>query len=274
MTASTPASATPAGMGAAQAIWGNRLLLALRAERRRATSTWALWILGAVAVVLPAGYTALVVSEIGRAGAPNVTTQFGVAQALSGGNSAVLMASLLGVLLVTSEWRHSTVAASLTVEPDRLRWLGAKVLVAAVVGLVFGFAAQAGVLAVGLPLLAAKGAALTAARSHIVASSVGTVAAAGFAAVWGVGIGALVKNQVAAVVGTIVYTVVIESLLLNAVPWFGRFLPGGATAALAADPTVAHHLAAGWGAVLWVLWCAVFVAAAAVLTTRSDVPTP
>lgn len=272
MMAATSPEGQEGGATGASATTATRMVRALRAERYRVTSTWTVWVLAAVAVALTAGFTGLAVSQIGHAGAPVITTGRGVAQILSGGNSAVLIGSLLGVLLVTTEWRYGTVATSLTVEPSRLRWLGAKVVVAAAVGLAYGAVAQGGVLAVGIPLLSAKGAALGAARTHIIDSSVGTVLATGFAAVWGVGIGALVRNQVAALIGTALYTVVIESVILNTVPWLGRFLPGGATAALASDPTVAHHLAAGWGLALWVLWSAAFVAAGAVWTKRLDVP--
>ena len=64
--------------------------------------------------------------------------------------AARLVALLLGVLMVTSEFRHNTVTASLLESPRRGRVVTAKALVAVSVGLALGLAGLAIVLAVGL----------------------------------------------------------------------------------------------------------------------------
>ena len=45
----------------------------------------------------------------------------------------------------------------------------------------------------------------------------------------GVAVGALVRNQIAAVVGVLVWMLAAEQLLITTVPAFGRWTPGGAT---------------------------------------------
>lgn len=52
------------------------------------------------------------------------------------------------------------------------------------------------------------------------------------AGVIGVAIGALVRNQIAAVVGVLVWMLAIEQIVIPAYPAIGRWMPGGATYAL------------------------------------------
>src|SRR5262245_65751246 len=62
----------------------------------------------------------------------------------------------------------------------------------------------------------------------------GAVAAALWAAA-GVGVGALIRNQVAALVGLCAWMFLVESTLEGFVPGFGRLMPGGAGLALAGN---------------------------------------
>ena len=48
----------------------------------------------------------------------------------------------------------------------------------------------------------------------------------------GVGVGALIRNQVTAVILTLAWMLTVENLLLSLAPHVGHWLPGGATAAL------------------------------------------
>jgi hypothetical protein len=65
---------------------------------------------------------------------------------------------------------------------------------------------------------------------------------AGLCGLVGVGVGALVRNQVAALVGTLVWVLVVEGLLvslLNA-PSLAKWLPSAAAAAMISSPGGAH----------------------------------
>ena len=48
----------------------------------------------------------------------------------------------------------------------------------------------------------------------------------------GVAIGALVRNQIAAVAGALVWLLAVEGFLVTLLPAIGRWMPGGATAGL------------------------------------------
>ena len=86
----------------------------------------------------------------------------------------------------------------------------------------------------------------------------------------GVGLGALVRNQVFAVIGLIVWAMVIDNLFRGLVPRIGGYTPVGASAALVADPTD-YVLSAAAGGLLLLGYVAALVAAGALLVARRDV---
>jgi hypothetical protein len=86
----------------------------------------------------------------------------------------------------------------------------------------------------------------------------------------GVAIGALIRNQVGAIVALAVYALAIEAMLFAVVPSFGRYLPGAASSALGGIPDEGL-LAPGLAAVVAIAWTFAFVAAATVRTAHSDV---
>jgi ABC-2 type transport system permease protein len=83
--------------------------------------------------------------------------------------------------------------------------------------------------------------------------------------VLGVGVGALVRNQVAAIVGALAWILVVENLVIALLPDVGRWLPGGAAAALAQLATPEGELLPAWaGGLVFLAYGVVF----AVLGTR------
>src|SRR6478735_11367735 len=60
---------------------------------------------------------------------------------LSAGTSASLFAALIGVMAITSEFRHGTIRPTFVVTPRRTRVLAAKVVASLLMGTLFGLAA-------------------------------------------------------------------------------------------------------------------------------------
>jgi hypothetical protein len=83
--------------------------------------------------------------------------------------------------------------------------------------------------------------------------------------VLGVGIGALVRHQVAAVVGGLVWVLVVENLASGLLGDAGRFLPGQAAHAVA-NATAVNNLLPPWMAVLVLVAYVVVLGWFAVLT--------
>jgi ABC-type transport system involved in multi-copper enzyme maturation permease subunit len=185
-----------------------------------------------------------------------------------------LFAALLGALSITGEIRHGTIRPTFLATPRRERVLAAKIAASAAAGLGVGLLAEA--LTAGLEAagLAARGVHVElAADEYAQLLAGGALAAALFAAI-GVGVGAIVRNQVAAVVGLCVWLLFLEPLLLGDIPKAARFGPGASAGAIAgaiqgqtADDLVAPLL----GVLLLAVYTAIATAAGSSAITGRDV---
>jgi ABC-2 type transport system permease protein len=189
---------------------------------------------------------------------------------LSSGTSAALFAALIGVMAITSEFRHGTIRSTFVVTPHRTRVISAKVLASLLMGVLFGLAAIGLSFGIGYAILAVRDIPLALSTTDVLWLVLGTpVLTAAWAAI-GVGLGALVRNQVLAVIGLILWAMIIENLLRSLVPSIGGYTPVGASAAIIAAPDE-YVLSAGAGGVLLLGYVAVFIAAGALLVARRDV---
>ena len=119
-------------------------------------------------------------------------------------------ALLIGVLAVTNEFRHGTITPSLLVAPQRLKLMSAKLLASLILGLIIGLIATGLIIAIVAFFASARDFANPGDKLAMLVG--GTLTTALYAAL-GVGIGALVRNQVGAVVGSLVYIFVLEPLI-------------------------------------------------------------
>jgi ABC-2 type transport system permease protein len=128
--------------------------------------------------------------------------------------SFVLFFSLMvGVLSLTTEYRHGSIASSLIVEPDRRRLLVAKLIAASALGAAIGFAATALSLAIEAAILPTRDLSLDSSAGEILKLLAGVTVAGGLMTALGVGVGALIRRQTAAIVGVLIYFFVIEGIL-------------------------------------------------------------
>jgi hypothetical protein len=115
--------------------------------------------------------------------------------------------------------------------------VAAKLAAAAAAGLAMALVAAAVVLAVGLPWLRARGVEVALADAGLWARVAGLAVAVALHAVLGVGLAALLRNQVAAlVVGLLWWSQGVERVLVGLLhqPGLERWLPLGAASALTA----------------------------------------
>jgi ABC-2 type transport system permease protein len=173
-------------------------------------------------------------------------------------------------MAMTSEFRHGTIRPTFVFTPRRSRVLAAKVIASLLMGILFGLAAITLSFGIGYTVLTARDIPLQLNTNHVVWLFVGTpLITAAWAAI-GVGLGALVRNQVFAVIGLIVWAMVIDNLLVNLVPRIGGYTPGGSSAALVADPAD-YVLSTPAGALVLVAYVVALVAAGTLLVARRDV---
>lgn len=189
---------------------------------------------------------------------------------LSAGTTGALFAALIGVMAMTSEFRHGTIRPTFVVTPGRTRVLGAKVLASLLMGVAFGLVAIGLSLGIGSAILSARGITFAPDTGDVVALVLGTPAITAAWAALGVGVGALLRNQVVAVVALIVWAMVVENLLRGLVPRIGGYTPVGASAAIVSDPGD-FVLALAPGATLLLAYVACAIAAGAFVIRRRDV---
>jgi ABC-type transport system involved in multi-copper enzyme maturation permease subunit len=124
------------------------------------------------------------------------------------------LAPVLGVICITSEYRHKTITSTFVLTPRRERVLAAKTLVTAWWCLLTAILTLIAVAAVGLPWNAALGGVTSQVTAQLGAVVPGLVAAAILFGLFGLGFGTLVKNQVTGILLTIGGTFILEPLLV------------------------------------------------------------
>ena len=187
------------------------------------------------------------------------------------GTLGALFAGLVGAMAITGEIRHGTIRPTFLVTPRRGTVVQAKVVASALIGLGFGLLAEALAVAVGSAVLAARGIDIQLDRSDVALLLIGGMAAAALWAAIGVGVGALVRNQVATLVGIFAWLLFVENLLTSFVPDAAKFAPGSAGAAITGENRDAL-LDPAVGALLLAAYAAVAATAGLFATVRRDVP--
>lgn len=219
--------------------------------------------LGVVAVILTAGR---------EEGGPPLETAEGVRNVFGNAGSVSVLTLVLGILVVTGELRHGTITQTFLVTPARSRVVGAKVVAMALAGLAFGVASSLVVLAIAVPWLAAKHAAAPLLSDDVLLPLAAGCASTALFGIIGVGVGALIRNQVAAIVTALVWQFVLESSLVALLPSVGRWLPQGAARALGQETLSDGELLAPWaGGLVLLAYGVAFAAVGARLLVRRDV---
>ena len=244
----------------------------LHAETLRLATTRSYWLLAVGAVALIAGGTGA------TAAATSFTAGTSPARAtLAIAGLAQTVALLVGALSVTSEFRHKTITPALLITPLRTPLLVAKLITMAATGLAFGLVAAGMATAITLPLLAAR---------HIPAGISGTQAAAiiagggiatALSAALGVGVGAIIRNQVGAIV-TVLALLYVAEPLLGFIPHAGtavqKYGLGGLAAAATHTtgfPATAQLLGQGAAVLVLAAYAAAVLLAGAELLRHRDI---
>jgi ABC-2 type transport system permease protein len=215
-------------------------LLKLRTIR---TTRWLL--------ALTAAATALLITAImllaGRPGQPTLGGDALRQLALVPEGPLTLAAIVLGIVAMAGGFRHGTATWTFLVTPDRGRVVAAKVVAGALAGAALAAVAVAVTFAIALPWLRAKGVQVTVADADLGARLLGLVATTALHTVLGVGLGALLRNQVVAVAGGLLWMQVVEGLLVGTLRLsdLGRWLPNGAASALTGPDAATLSMWAG-----------------------------
>jgi hypothetical protein len=242
--------------------------MAVRIEIRKLVTTRGWLVLGLLAVIVGAVIAAL---SVAGAKPQSQTVTDVLTGALTGAvQSSYILTAVAGVVSIAGEYRHRTATASYLAVPRRGTVITAKLIVLFGYGLIVGVIVMAVCTAIAAPLLASRGFL----HGHLGAVEVTRAIVGGAAAIavvtaLGVGLGALLRNQVAAVVGLVVYLFAFEPTInaVHATRGAFPYLPGGAVQALTF--TGGRAFGSSSGAILLDAWPAglLLTAYAVILTT-------
>jgi ABC-2 type transport system permease protein len=234
----------------------------IRGELIKAITTRTIFAYAAMAVVLAVGQ--VLASLLPAWG--DLMSQDDKKEALGGLPLLVLLLAIVGA---AGEYRHRTAApAALVAGRDAGRLLVARAGAYAVAGAAVAALATVITLAVGLPLLADRpGPVVSAGDVALIAG--GSLVAAALLAVFGVALGALVRNQVAAVTGTLIVIFVVLPLVQALSGTILDVTPFGAAQGVAGAGLTT--LSTGAAAVVLVSWTLVALVAAVVGERRRDI---
>ena len=240
----------------------------LRSELLKQRSTRTTLLLFVTMVALVALVVAMHVLAPSAATLATRSMQLRVFQVGSG--IGMLFAGLVGAISITAELRYGTIRPTFLVSPRRGPVIAAKLIVGLLAGIIFGLLAQGIMAAAATAAFSARGVVNTLSTGDYVQILLGGAAAAALWSAIGLGIGAVVRNQIGAIVGLCAWALLVESIVVGFVPNVGRFLPGASGLALAGvgdgkllGPAAGVLVLAGYAVVL--------AAAGWVVTVRRDV---
>jgi hypothetical protein len=247
----------------------------IRAEflKLRTTQVWFWLLLGTVAVG-----ALLAVAEIAPHDGIRHERQVPDLFATFASSPGYILVFVLGVLAVTTEFRYQTITPTVLQTPSRWAIVAAKMITYTITGAVFAVFALLAESAVGIPWLKSKNLPVHFGNGHVQHAIIGTLCVVALYGIVGLGVGALLRNQIVAVVVGIIFLLVLENILL-AIPkvkYAWAYTPEGAKQAILythGDKTAngVHLLGIGPGIVVFLLWAFVPAIVGAAFSMNRDI---
>jgi ABC-2 type transport system permease protein len=218
----------------------------VRAELRKLSTTrlWIWMLVLALAMTGASTSAAIGFAEPGPLGldqAPGQRTVFAQATA------SLVVVGILGIIAISGEFGNQTATPTFLATPRRGRVVAAKILTYAAVGLFYAACCTAAMLAVALPWLAAKNVEVVLSGPDLAGTLVGVGLEVALYALVGIGVACLVRNQIAAIVGFVVYIFVLGPILsgVHATTNIAQYLPYQAGNALGRLTSSVHQAMLG-----------------------------
>jgi ABC-type transport system involved in multi-copper enzyme maturation permease subunit len=279
---STTAAGSPVPAGARSGVPFRALV---RSELTKILSTrlwWALLVGAVIYTMLQSGATAAlsgVRNGAGQGSLPPLSSAVAIRSIYAGSafSGAYIFALVLGVTGMTGEHRYQTATPTFLATPRRARVVLAKSLSHVAVGICYGVVAVLTALLVGGVVIAIRGHSPSLGAEGLWRALLLAVLAVGVWTMVGIGIGTMIRNQIAAIMVAVAVTFLVEPLVslgLHAgnLDSVGKFLPSSASSAMTSPSSPYGELLPWWGGALVLLGYALaFAAAGIVLTVRRDV---
>jgi ABC-2 type transport system permease protein len=200
----------------------------IRAEllKLRTTQVWFWLLLAAVAIA--------VLFVVGPLASNDVHSTADVVNMFASSGTVYVAVFVLGVLGVTTEFRYQTITPTVLATPSRWALITAKMITYAIVGAVYAATCLIVQLAIALPWLSSKNIDFSLGSEHVPRALGGVFGVVTLFGIVGLGVGALLKNQIVAVTVGVIFLLVLQNLLLiiPGVKHVFPFMPGGGVASI------------------------------------------
>jgi len=193
-----------------------------------------------------------------------------ISEVATGVGLLLVLALVLGVLTATTEFRHGTSSSTFLASPRRWPVLVAKLGTSFAVGLLAGLAFVAVNGGLALPLFESRGGAMPPA-GELFDVYAGVVVSLGLICAFGCAVGAIVRNQVGAIIAAIAFFFVLSPLPELLPGSVGDFFPAQAIGALHGRVEGDGTLTQLGGGLVLTAWTAALFAIGTALICRRDV---
>src|SRR5262245_54582423 len=208
----------------------------IAAEFLKLRTTRTMWALLAASMAVSALAVASAV-VVGTDADLDLETARGMRSVLSLSGTGAIFVLVVGVIISAGEYRQRTAVDTFLTTPRRWRVIATKLGTAATTGAIFGALAVAVSVAVAAAAYRLDDMTFGLGSAEVWATLAGAVIYAALFAAIGAATGSLVRNQVAAIVGWLVWLAVVEHIAVGFAPDIGRWLPAAAGQALVRTPT-------------------------------------
>jgi ABC-2 type transport system permease protein len=196
-----------------------------------------------------------------------------LSQAVAGASAGEIIVMVLGIMVLTHEYRFGTATATFLVTPRRGSIVVAKMIAVSLLGLGFTVLSMAIAVPLSVWLIELRGGTVTWDRkvAEVLLAAVVVMVLYG---PLGIALAALVHNQIAAIAGSLTWLFVIEAGLSAVLPGVARWTIGGATGAVLQVGTWAGTediLSPFLGGAVLVAWTAVFAVVGTRVAMRRDI---
>lgn len=177
---------------------------------------------------------------------------------------------VLGVLIVTTEFRHGTSSSTFLASPKRYPALVAKLAASLLVGLLAGLAYVIVNGSLAISLFVDRGGDLPA-TGDLVSVYAGVVISFALLSAFGFGVGAIIRNQVGAIIAAIAFFFVLSPLPELLPGSLGEYFPAQALGSLHGHSEASGVLNQVTGGLVLAAWALGLVAVGVLLICRRDV---
>jgi len=239
----------------------------VRAELAKLSTTRLFLWLGLLIIALSGFVTTITVLSTDELSLANLSQQRSIAQFAAVG---AIIALIVGIVQSSGEYAHGTIAHTFLVSPLRPRVVAAKLIAGAIVGVLVAGFAELVTWTIAAAWISGRSVPFWLDSREILVIYLGILGAGALAAVLGVGLGAVLRRQTAAIVIALIWLLVGEPVL--SIAGIQEYAPGHAIAAVAVAGERSSELLGLWrGLLVALVYGAAFALAGAVAMDRSDV---